>query len=119
MLAKRIARLAAGNRLSIVAEGALVHITNSLVCWFLDRYFERTVFFLQRHSAKSGGFDSPIAEEFGASKNQFIVSKQERKSSTHDLLDNAKCIAVVPDLSKGGFIGTRVHRGRPNDAKGP
>jgi hypothetical protein len=86
-----------------------VQIRNSLVYWFLDRYFERAVFFLQRHSAKSGAFDSPITEEFGTSKTRFLVSKQERKSSTHDLLDNAKRIAVE----------TRVHRGRQNDAKGP
>jgi hypothetical protein len=28
-----------------------VQITNKLVCWLLDRYFERAVAFLQRHPA--------------------------------------------------------------------
>jgi hypothetical protein len=28
-----------------------MEITNKLVCWLLDRYFERAMILLQRHSA--------------------------------------------------------------------
>jgi hypothetical protein len=32
-------------------SGRSMEITNKLVCWLLDRYFERAMILLQRHSA--------------------------------------------------------------------
>jgi hypothetical protein len=52
MLVCKIEQTGCGFKITFRSQaGGSMEITNKLVCWLLDRYFERAMILLQRHSA--------------------------------------------------------------------